>query len=233
MVDVRKNSESRDIKYVTRRLDEFYAEAVRNDYPYLTLDPADVPAPMIARANDNGQVAWRMLPSTITNQQINSLEAGMGYLLPPMYRAYLKSRFHLFEHLHPYEITDEWNGHRSGFISIATIPCNDPLWTFKNAAHPTTSEFNALFEHRLFQLGFIVIGWNISERFVLDSRFSDGEGDYEVAIICHSFENSVFDRTTNKPLPFDVQDISTFRYRLCSSFREFVDKFIKFPAMSI
>ena len=226
----RSDHETKDIKYVCRRLDEFYEAAVRNNYPYMTMEAEEVPPAMVVDLEDGGDVKWKMLPSTITERQICELESRLAQQLPPMYRAYPKSRFHLFEHLHPYHIVDEWNGPRKGCVAIATLPCDRPFWVFENANRPESNDFRSRFEHQLFAAGFILIGWNITERFALNTHSPNSEGDYEVVMLSQDLENDFYGKEPNSPLPFDLLDISSYMYTLCSSFREFVDLFIRYPA---
>jgi hypothetical protein len=57
-----------------------------------------VPLSMQAgEVNEDGWVEWHVLPSTLKEPDVGALEREFGVQLPPIFRAYLMSRFHLFE----------------------------------------------------------------------------------------------------------------------------------------
>jgi hypothetical protein len=43
-----------------------------------------------------GWVEWRMLPSTLTERDVAAVEREFGIEFPPLFRAFLLARFHLF-----------------------------------------------------------------------------------------------------------------------------------------
>ncbi len=60
-------------------------------------DEGGVPAAMIdGEADDEGYAKWRMLPSDVSYLEIEELEKITGSQLPPLFKAYLSVRFHLF-----------------------------------------------------------------------------------------------------------------------------------------
>lgn len=224
MTDPDMDREKRDIEHVSKLLDRFYADAVGRNYPYLRLDEEDVPEAMVGDRLPDGTIVWKLLQSTISDKEIDDLEAAIGHRFPPMYRAYLKSLFHLFEQLHPYDITDSFNGHRSGSACLDKLPSENPFWRFDRAIHPDDDNAAAQVENRLLSLGFIPIGWNIYETFVLDTNVANDEGDCQVVIIPQAFFNE-FHESQN----FDLEDVAKFVFVLCASFREFVGAFIRYP----
>ncbi|MCI1695686.1 SMI1/KNR4 family protein [Aneurinibacillus aneurinilyticus] len=60
------------------------------------IDPQDggVPASMVnGEVDEEGYVAWKMLPSTVTEEEITEIEQGLPARLPPLFRAYLTTQF--------------------------------------------------------------------------------------------------------------------------------------------
>jgi hypothetical protein len=51
----------------------------------------------VGQIDASGWVEWRVLPSTLTEADISELENRFGMQLPPLFRAYLLARFHLFD----------------------------------------------------------------------------------------------------------------------------------------
>jgi hypothetical protein len=90
-----------DIEYVARLLDD-YARGYRC-FNVAAEDPEDggVPPHMqVGAVNAQGWVEWQMLPSTLAEGDIDELEREFKVQLPPLYRAYLLARFHLFKQVH-------------------------------------------------------------------------------------------------------------------------------------
>jgi hypothetical protein len=215
-----------DIKFVRKRLDELYrALEANDDYPFLWLDADLVPTPMVAGRRENGDVKWKLRRSTVRPTAITNLEARLRHQLPPMYRAYLQARFHLFEVLGFYRIKDKWNGKRTGSVDIAMLPCDAPFQLLESIvadyqpqkAQP--SRLHWMFRRRLLKLGYIPMGWNIDEWFAFDTHFANSEGDYPVVVIPHSLENDYYGSK------FGLLEISQYTYSLCPSFRDFVELF--------
>lgn len=89
------------INFVGRLLDAYAVDACRMGCAQE--DPADggVPPEMqVGTANAEGWVEWRVLPSSLEEAELAAFEAEFGVELPPVFRAYLLARFHLFHQVH-------------------------------------------------------------------------------------------------------------------------------------
>lgn len=86
-----------DLEFVRRLLDEYAKTAWRMSVASDENDERGVPKAMQSTAVDKeGWVEWRMLPSTLHEAEIAAVETEFGIHLPPLFRAYLSARFHLF-----------------------------------------------------------------------------------------------------------------------------------------
>lgn len=66
-------------------------------------DPEDggVPFDMrVGAVTKDGWVAWNVLPSTLAESEVQHAEQAFGITFPPLFRAYLLARYHLFDSLH-------------------------------------------------------------------------------------------------------------------------------------
>ncbi|QDU97644.1 hypothetical protein [Lignipirellula cremea] len=217
-------SEENDVETIREMLREFYAAAIENDHPCLRLDAEEVPAGMAEDVEDDGSVLWKMIPSTTSPAEIRRLESGLRCPLPPMYRAYLRSYFHLFEHLVAFD-----SSHGKGGVGFARMTPDDPFPTFRHANGELASSFEAGLARRLFDLGFLLIGWSIHDRLAFDTHFSDAEGDYEIVAISHALGDEFFESITSPPLPFELEDVSLHTQPVCDSFRKLVDVYFRYP----
>ena len=69
--------------------------------------------------NDEGWVQWRPLPSTLTPEEVAAVEAEAGVEFPPLFRAYLLSRFQLFDQLH--------SARHDQVVIMTPVPPDEPL----------------------------------------------------------------------------------------------------------
>ncbi len=86
-----------DIAFVGQLLDAYAAEASRIGIPAEDPDDHGVPPEMqVGDVHEEGWVEWRMLPSTLGEADVLALEHEFTVQFPPMFRAYLLARLHLF-----------------------------------------------------------------------------------------------------------------------------------------
>lgn len=128
-------SSSNDTSEVGRLLD-LWAKARQ---PLVSVDP-----PTSMRVGDldaDGWGAWRMIPSTVSPEDIGRLEARLGVALPPFYRAFLLCRCVLDLDFGDYELPalhpsaplrlverKLFSGYASGFVEFASARgCGDPV----------------------------------------------------------------------------------------------------------
>jgi len=87
-----------DIAYVGSLLDVYGARAWKMHV--VAEDPEDAGVPPEMRAgevNEDGWVEWRLLPSTLSEADVAAVEREFAVEFPPLFRAYLLARFHLFD----------------------------------------------------------------------------------------------------------------------------------------
>src|SRR5262249_54711272 len=86
-----------DIAFVGSLLDAYAPRA--SDMGVASQDPQDAGVPpemQVGEVNGDGWVEWRMLPSTLSEPDVAKLEEEFAIRFPPLFRAYLLARFHLF-----------------------------------------------------------------------------------------------------------------------------------------
>ena len=109
-----------DMAFVGGLLDAYYRR-----YPARGVAPEDpedegVPPEMQdGPIDDEGWVAWKMLPSTITEDDLRCLEGEFGIRFPPLFRAYLLARSHLFDQVRSRRYEQ--------LILLPAMPSHDPL----------------------------------------------------------------------------------------------------------
>lgn len=89
---------SENIGFVRELIDSYAVDAFRMGVALE--DPADrgVPVEMqVGEVNEEGWVQWRVLPSTLSIADVVEMEKEIGAQFPPLFRAYLLARFHLFD----------------------------------------------------------------------------------------------------------------------------------------
>ncbi len=87
-----------DSAFVGQLLDTYAIDAWRMGVA--AEDPADAGVPpemQVGEVNTDGWVEWGVLPSTLKDADVGALEREFGVQLPPVFRAYLLSRFQLFD----------------------------------------------------------------------------------------------------------------------------------------
>ena len=90
-----------DIDYVGGLLDSFAEGYHRVDVAAEDASDAGVPPEMqVGPVDDDGWVQWRVLPSTLSEEDVARVEEEFGARFPPLFRAYLLARFHLFNQVH-------------------------------------------------------------------------------------------------------------------------------------
>lgn len=109
-----------DIAFVRVTLEAF----AKIDAPHMGVASVDgsggVPPEMFdGDVDDEGWVAWRMLPSTLTNADVSKLESEFAIQLPPLFRAYLLAGFQLFDQVH--------SSRHDQLIFNTDVPSHDPL----------------------------------------------------------------------------------------------------------
>jgi hypothetical protein len=121
-----------DIAHIGALLDAFAETHDRTGVAAEDDESAGVPPSMQAGpVNADGWVKWRMLPSTLTEGDVAALEAAFGVAFPPLFRAWLLARFHLF---------DQVRSARHGqLIFMTAVPSGarlGPLRALLRAWHP-------------------------------------------------------------------------------------------------
>ncbi len=180
---------------------------VAKDPPY---DPDDrgVPPEMFdGPVDDEGWVAWKLLPSTVTDADLSSLEERFGVQFPSLFKAYYSSFHHMFDQFN--------NGRR--FIMLPDSPSDNPLG-------PLVEVIEAW--KPLLQIGYLPFGayedgWG-PLCFDLDAK--DSDGDFPIVWIDHEL----------LPAPdagnFTKATMSKLAKPVYSSFRElFRDQFVDAP----
>jgi hypothetical protein len=111
---------SDDIIYVQTRL-EAYATV---DAPHMSVASVNgsggVPPEMFdGDVDDEGWVAWKMLPSTLSLDDVSGLETELAIEFPPLFRAYLLAGFQLFDQVRSSKYDQQ--------IFNVDVPSNNPL----------------------------------------------------------------------------------------------------------
>src|SRR6266511_2279361 len=87
-----------DIAWIGQLLDAYAAEEPQRGVASKSPRDSGVPVAMqVGQIDADGWVGWRVLPSTLSETEVRELEAKFGIHLPPLFRAYLLARFHLFD----------------------------------------------------------------------------------------------------------------------------------------
>jgi hypothetical protein len=87
-----------DIAFVGQLLDRYAVNAFRRSGAQEDPEGAGVPPAMqVGEVDDDGYVDWQILPSTLTDVEVCALEREFEIQFPPLFRAYLLARFHLFD----------------------------------------------------------------------------------------------------------------------------------------
>lgn len=87
-----------DLVFVGKLLDKFAIHYYRMGVAASDPDGRGVPPEMqVGTVNDDGWVEWKVLPSTLTESDVSAVEDEFGIRLPPVFRAYLRARFQMFD----------------------------------------------------------------------------------------------------------------------------------------
>jgi hypothetical protein len=87
-----------DTEVVGQLLDAYASDAWRMGVAAVSPGGAGVPPQMqVGEIDADGWVEWRVLPSTLSETEVAAIEAEFGVQFPPLFRAYLRARFHLFD----------------------------------------------------------------------------------------------------------------------------------------
>src|SRR2546422_9633751 len=104
---------SEDIAWVGQVLDTYAADDPRRGVASKSPQDSGVPVEMqVGQVDADGWVEWRVLPSTLSEADVTQLEKRFGIQLPPLFRAYLLARFHLF---------DQVTSHRHDQLILMTV----------------------------------------------------------------------------------------------------------------
>jgi hypothetical protein len=90
-------------------------------------DPEDhgVPPDMqVGEVDEEGWVDWRMIPSTLRESDVAAVEREFGVAFPPLFRAYLLARHHLFDGFH--------SRRHDQLVSLPELPSHAPLRRLRN-----------------------------------------------------------------------------------------------------
>jgi hypothetical protein len=91
-------SVAEDTMFVGQHLDAYAERAWRMGVAADNRADAGIPPVMqVGEVNDEGWVEWQVLPSTLTVAEVAAVEGEFGVSFPPLFRAYLLARFHLFD----------------------------------------------------------------------------------------------------------------------------------------
>ena len=109
-----------DIAWVGQLLDHYSTREPLHGVASSDSRDSGVPPEMQAGQIDaDGWVEWRVLPSTLKEEDVIELENRFGVQLPPLFRAYLLARFHLFD-----QVTSR---RYDQLIFMSDIPSRRPL----------------------------------------------------------------------------------------------------------
>lgn len=109
-----------DTAYVGRLLDAYAAGADKMHVAAEDPEDGGVPPQMqVGGVDEHGWVEWRPLPSTLTEMDVAAVEREIGVELPPLFRAYLLARLHLFEQVR--------SAQHDQLIMMTDTPANRPL----------------------------------------------------------------------------------------------------------
>ena len=119
-----------DIAWVGGLLDAYAAEASMRTVA--AEHPADSGAPPAMQAgpiDKDGWVEWRVLPSTLTEEDVDALEAGFGVRFPRVFRAYLLARLQLFD-----QVLSRRHGAEPAVqqVLMTHVPSTDPLGALRS-----------------------------------------------------------------------------------------------------
>jgi hypothetical protein len=87
-----------DIVFVGQLIDAYGVEVDRMGVAATRPEGSGVPAAMqVGEVNADGWAEWRVMPSTLSEAELTEFENKFRMQLPPIFRAYLLARFHMFD----------------------------------------------------------------------------------------------------------------------------------------
>lgn len=86
-----------DRQFVENLLDQYAVDAWRRSVSCEHPERGVPSAMQVGEIDEDGWVEWRILPSTLGEAEVDTLELDFGVKFPPLFRAYLLARFHLFD----------------------------------------------------------------------------------------------------------------------------------------
>ena len=89
-----------DLEYVRSALTSFGENYYRMGVASVDGSGGVPPEMFNGEINDEGWVEWKMIPSTLTLDDVHELESEFSIELPPLFQAYLLAWFHLFNQVH-------------------------------------------------------------------------------------------------------------------------------------
>lgn len=90
-----------DSRFVGQLIDAYATRACRMDVAADHPASTGVPPEMqVGEVDEEGWVEWRVMPSTLRETELQAFETEFGVQFPPVFRAYLLSRSHLFDQVH-------------------------------------------------------------------------------------------------------------------------------------
>jgi len=109
-----------DIADVGRMLDAYFAGYPATDVAKVPPEDAGVPAEMWGGpVDDDGWVRWRMLVSSLSEDDVSAVERDFGVAFPPLFKAFLLARFQLFSQV--------GSRKHKQTIQMTTTPSDGPL----------------------------------------------------------------------------------------------------------
>jgi hypothetical protein len=109
-----------DTAWIGQLLDAYAPGAFRMGVAAEEPGDAGVPPEMqVGAVNAEGWVEWRLLPSTLDEAAVTAVEQEFAVSFPPLFRAYLLARFHLFDQVQSRKYDQ--------LISMTDTPAGKPL----------------------------------------------------------------------------------------------------------
>lgn len=152
--------------------DELYVQAV------------NIPEEMrIGELDEDGWGTWKLVPSTLTNQDIEDLEMELSIQLPDIFKAFLTTYHHYFNY------------------GIGINPIDRPLYEVKNSANPI-----------LLQAGFAPFAWDPEYfyTYYIDCKGQENsiyKIDHEILF---DFEPNVSEETIREHMIFVASDLNAY-----------------------
>src|SRR5437868_5435848 len=109
-----------DTLFVGQLLDTYAVKAWRMGVAAVSPKDAGVPPEMqIGEVNAEGWVEWDIMPSTLTEAEVATVERAFGVQFPPIFLAYLLARFQLFDQVKSRRYDQQ--------IFMTDVPADKPL----------------------------------------------------------------------------------------------------------